>query len=207
MKRLNAIIIVLLTGALFLGAAHLWRSRERGTVSREDIIDMLTLPQGKQVDWYSGGHRDGATLCLHIRDGYTSGLGVEPFTLRGLSYDAEKQTLYDEASGRTYTDVDITTYETLSGGLRVACEERGYSLSQVLTLYSLMENDPMFSSADDDIISAGWNSSGVYVRLSPDSADPERTKRLILAKYPKYAHCIHFSEERWLSSGHSDMPQ
>ena len=205
MKRLKAIIGALLLGAFIIGAVHLWQHRSMGTVTREDIIDCLanSTISGEFADWYSGCHVDGPDLCLHIRSGYTVYTDEEEVTLRGLRYDADAQTLYDDISEMVYTNVSTINYNSLSRPLKFFTEPKGYTMSEVIELYTLIENSSLsLFDTYPEIFSVGYNSSGVYFRLRHDAADPEATKRLILAQYPAYAHCIHFDEERWLSFGH-----
>ena len=207
MKRLRAIIGVLLLGAFIIGAVHLWQHRSLGTVTREDIIDCLANPtvSGASADWYSGCHADGPDLCLHIRSGCTVYTDEEEVVLRGLRYDADSQTLYDDISGGIYSNVSLDRYTALSRPLKFFTEPKGFTMSEVVELYALIENSSLsLFDTYPEIFSVGYNSSGVYFRLRHDAADPEATKRLILAQYPAYAHCIHFDEERWLSFGHKN---
>ncbi len=206
-NRFKSITATLLIGVLLIGIVYLWQHRSLGTVSREDIIDHLALSHapGEFADWYSGAHADGPNLCLHIRAGYTVYTDEDKLRLQGLRYDADSQTLYDDISGKVYTGVSSDKYSSLSRPLKFAAEPKGYTMNEVVELYTLIENSSLsLFDTYPEIFSVGYNSSGVYFRLRHDAADPKTTMRLILAQYPKYAHCIHFDEERWLSLGHKN---
>ena len=207
MKRLKDIIGALLLGAFIIGAVHLWQHRSMGTVTREDIIDCLahSTISGEFADWYSGGHADGPDFCLHIRSGYTVYTDEKEVTLRGLRYDTDSRTLYDDISGEVYTNVSTDSYTALSRPLKFFTEPKGYGMQEVIELYTLIENSSLsLFDTYPEIFSVGYNSGGVYFRLRSDAVAPETTKRLILSQYPAYAHCIHFDEERWLSFGHKN---